>query len=147
MSLANSIKIVSVDTLDAIAANATDYIEEKHVKIEKIGTILDAKRGQFFVAAYENQMGQWKKILPDCLMTASKYLETITGSTEPIWLLGEGLVYYKDKFNADGIRFLDEKYWVPKAAKIHLLGWRMALAGGFAEPLMLGPDYLRRPII
>ncbi len=147
MSLANSIKIVSVGTLDAIAANATDCIEEKHVKIEKIGTVLDAKRGQFFVAEYENQMGQWKKILPDCLMTAPKYLETIAGSAEPIWLLGEGLVYYKDKFNADGIKFLDEKYWAPKAAKIHLLGWQKALAGGFAEPLMLGPDYLRRPII
>ncbi len=145
MSLANSTKIVSVDTMDVIAANATDYINEKGTPLEKIGTVLDAKRGQFFVAAYENRIGQWKKTLPDCLMSARQYLEKIAGSRTPVWLLGEGLVYYKDKFEADGIRFMNEQYWVPKAAKIHLLGWQMALAGQFAEPLALQPAYLRRP--
>jgi tRNA threonylcarbamoyladenosine biosynthesis protein TsaB len=158
MHLANAAKIIAVDTLDVIAANVTDYIkdlssiapakEEERVKdLTKIATILDAKRGQFFIAAYENKQGQWEKTMPDCLMTAEQFLENFSGSFQTIWLLGEGLVFYKDKFKADGIRFLDEKYWNPRAEKVYKLGWQKALAGQFADPLTLQPTYLRKPDI
>ena len=148
MHLANAAKIVAVDTLDVIAANATDYIKEEKAKgLTKIATILDAKRSQFFIAVYQNKQGRWKKSVPDCLMTARQFLEKSAGKTQPIWLLGEGLVYYKDKFKADGIHFLNERYWSPRAEKVHLLGWQKALAGQFADPLTLQPTYLRRPDI
>jgi tRNA threonylcarbamoyladenosine biosynthesis protein TsaB len=154
MHLANAAKVVAVDTLDVIAANADDYIKEEKAKgIIQIATILDAKRGQFFIAAYQNEQvrtgtayaGVWKKTLPDCLMTAEQFLENFTGQSQSIWLLGEGLVYHKDKFEADGIRFLNERYWSPRAGKVHLLGWQKALTGQFADPLTLQPTYLRRP--
>jgi tRNA threonylcarbamoyladenosine biosynthesis protein TsaB len=158
MHLANATKTIAVDTLDVIAANVTDYIkdlssiapakEEERVKdLTKIATILDAKRGQFFIAAYENKQGRWEKTMPDCLMTAEQFLENFAGSFQTIWLLGEGLVFYKDKFKADGIRFLDEKYWNPRAEKVYKLGWQKALAGQFADPLTLQPTYLRKPDI
>ena len=168
MHLANSAKIVAVDTLDVLAANATDYIkdlssvlssvaeakeeakakEEEQVKdLTRIAAILDAKRGQFFIAAYEYEQGLWKKIMPDCLMTAEQFLEKFAGKSHPVWLLGEGLVYYKDRFEAEGVRFLDEKYWNPRAENVHKLGWQMALAGQFADPLTLQPTYLRKPDI
>jgi len=189
MHLANATKTVAVDTLDVIAVNATDYLyttKRRKTAIEKIATILDAKRGQFFAAVYQNQRGlrhkdakqtknneyrtrnleirhsildinprrpgvsvtgngQWVKILPDTLVTAPQFLEEFAGSDQPIWLLGEGLVYHKDKFNADGIGFLDKRYWNPWAGKVHLLGWKMALAGQFTDALTLKPAYLRRP--
>lgn len=148
MHLANAVKIITVDTLDVIAANASDYItEEKAKDLNKIATILDAKRGQFFIAAYQNKQGQWKKSMPDCLMTAEQFIENCGGKSRPVWLLGEGLVYHKDKFKADGIRFLDEKYWNPRAEKVYKLGWQKALAGQFADPLTLQPTYLRKPDI
>jgi tRNA threonylcarbamoyladenosine biosynthesis protein TsaB len=167
MHLANAAKIIAVDTLDVIAANATDYISacrrdfaegEKEEKakpealprgegLAKIATILDAKRGQFFIAAYQNKQGQWKKSMPDCLMTAGQFIENCGGKSRPVWLLGEGLVYHKDKFKADGIRFLNERYWNPRAEKVYMLGWQKALAGQFADPLTLQPTYLRRPDI
>jgi tRNA threonylcarbamoyladenosine biosynthesis protein TsaB len=148
MHLANAAKIIAVDTLDVIAANATDYIKEEKAKgLTKIATILDAKRSQFFIAAYQNKQGQWKKSMPDCLMTAEQFIENCGGKSRPVWLLGEGLVYHKDKFKADGIRFLDEKYWNPRAEKVYKLGWEKALAGQFADPLTLQPTYLRRPDI
>jgi len=148
MNLANAVKIIAVDTLDVIAANASDYIKGEKVKdLNKIATILDAKRGQFFIAAYENEQGQWKKTMADCLMTAGEFIENCDGKSRPVWLLGEGLVYYKDKFEGEGIRFLDEKYWNPRAEKVHNLGWEKALAGHFADPLTLQPMYLRRPDI
>lgn len=155
MHLANDVKIVAVDTLDVIAANVIDLTAENTVRCsnpepritnnEKIATILDAKRGQFFIAVYEHQASSWKKILPDSLMTASQFLEQFANPNQPIWLLGVGLVYHKDKFKADGIQFLDEKYWNPRAAKVHLLGWKKAQAGQFADPLTLKPTYLRTP--
>ncbi len=146
MHLANNAKIVAVDTLDVIAANATDYIKQGNTDVEKIATILDAKRGQFYIAVYQRTSdGIWKKTLPDSLMTASQFLDRFTGKAEPIWLLGEGLVYYADKFKAEGIHFFDEQYWTPRAAKVHLLSWKMACAGQFADPVTLQPNYLRRP--
>jgi tRNA A37 threonylcarbamoyladenosine modification protein TsaB len=147
MHLANAARVVAVDTLDVIAANTTDYTKEKDTEVEKIATILDAKRGQFYVAVYQHctSDGIWKKVLPDSLMTASQVLEKFAAPDQPVWLLGVGLVHHKDKFKADGIRFLDEQYWYPRAEKVHLLGWKMAQAGQFADPLTLTPLYLRKP--
>ena len=168
MSLATAAKIVAVDSLDVSAANVIDLTpqttshERRATSDEKVAVILDAKRGQFFIAVYERRTtnhepqatshespvtnhGIWKKLLPDSLMTAPEFLEKFAAPDQPIWLLGDGLLYYKDKFKADGTRFFDEQYWSPKASKVHLLGWQKALAGQFANSLTLQPNYLRAP--
>jgi hypothetical protein len=117
---------------------------------ESIATILDAKRGQFFIAVYKRlhentvsflrnlsstPIGEQEstshyplsairypliKVLPDSLMTASQFLAQFACGENPIWLLGDGLLYYKDKFKADSTRFLEQKYWSPRASKVHL---------------------------
>jgi len=148
----NKIKIVTVDSLDATAANATEYIKQNHTRLNKIAAVTDAKRGQFFIAAYKFDSEKttafpWRKILDDCLMSPQQFMERFSVRSEPIWLLGEGLVYYKEKFEAEGIKFLDEKYWPPKASNIHLLGYQLAVEGKFADPLTIQPKYLRRPDI
>jgi tRNA threonylcarbamoyladenosine biosynthesis protein TsaB len=142
MHLANEAKIVAVYTSDCIAANAADY---KDKELKKIATILDAKRGQFFVAAYQNRNSQWIKTLPDCLMTSEGFVQKFADTEEPVWLLGEGLVYYKHLFSAPGIDFLDSSYWCPRAAKVLMLGYKMACEGQFSDPLTLKPVYLQRP--
>jgi tRNA threonylcarbamoyladenosine biosynthesis protein TsaB len=144
MHLANAAKIVAVDTLDVIAANAGDYTETEGKELKKIATILDAKRGQFFVAVYQNSNGRWIKTLPDCLMTALQFVQKFADTEEPIWLLGEGLTYYTHLFEAPGIEFLDSRYWCPRAKNVHLLGYKMACEGQFADPITLEPTYLRR---
>lgn len=153
MHLANNAKIVAVDTLDVIAANIDGYFKQIRNDVEKIAVILDAKRGQFYIAVYQRTSdeqrtasdGIWKKSLPDSLMTASQFLDRFAGKTKPVWLLGEGLVYYADKFKAEGVCFLDESCWTPRAEKVHMLGWKMACAGQFADPVTLQPKYLRKP--
>jgi len=172
MHLANAAKIVAVDTLDVIAANAQECkeIANRNSQIANvIAPILDAKRNQFFIAVYQyqpqtgknagksqiairkSQMAMsdpiWKKILPDALMTASEFIEMFVEGDKPIWLLGDGLLYHKDKFKAQGIRFLDERFWSPRASKVHELGWQKARAFQFADPVTLTPNYLRRPDI
>jgi tRNA threonylcarbamoyladenosine biosynthesis protein TsaB len=161
MHLASAVKIVAVDTLDVIAANAADYIRQEKTDVEKIAVILDAKRGQFYIAVYQRtsnerqaaSRGIWKKIFPDSLMTAPQFLDRFSGKSGLVWLLGEGLVYYADKFKpvpsgaegAEGIHFFDEQYWTPRAEKVHLLGYEMSLKGQFADPVTLQPKYLRCP--
>lgn len=140
MFLANKCKIAAVDTLDVIASNITE--PEKY---KRIGTILDAKRGQFFAAAYELENGnKYRKTLDDCLITAGDFLEKNVNS-EPIWLLGEGLVYYRDNFKTDGVNFLDEQYWWPKASRVHQLGCEKAQDNLFEDAYSLQPFYLRQP--
>ena len=146
MHLASTVKIVKVDTFDVIASNINDYMKRENTRVEKIAVILDAKRNQFYITAYQQiSEGIWKKFLSDSLMTASQFLDRFAGKSKPVWLLGEGLVYYADKFKAEGVCFLDEKFWNPRAEKVHMLGWKMACAGQFADPVTLQPKYLRKP--
>ncbi len=178
MHLANAAKIIAVDTLDVIAANANDYIKDKNTSLlktpsrhpepseielqpktqspERIAAILDAKRGQFFIAVYQHISPRrlktennrtWKKIFPDSLMTAPQFLSQFTHDEQPIWLLGDGLLYHRDKFKAEEVRFIDEKYWSPRASKVLLLGWEKALTKKFENPITLTPNYLLRPDI
>jgi len=159
----NSIKIVAVDTLDVIAANIIDFAassEQPTTIPEKIAAILDAKRGRFFIAVYKHikKPGPSRnplsaityplsKIAPDSLMTPQQFLDSFASSAEPLGLLGEGLVYYKDKFTTDGIYFFDQKYWTPSAAKVHLLGRHLARENHFADPITLTPKYLHNPLV
>jgi len=164
MHLAHSVKIAAVDTLDVVAANVIDLTPENNLDasndnlpamdFERVAAVLDAKRGQFFIAAYErdadnhpNPAGRagWKKIQPDSLLTPSQFLDRFASKDKPIWLLGDGLLYYKDKFRAGGVRFFEEKFWSPRAGKVFLLGRQMALKDQFADALTLTPNYLRNP--
>ncbi len=145
MNLATGAKIVTVDTLDCIAANAFDYLATEKPYISRIACLLDAKRGQFFTAVYDVNLGKWKKTLPDCLMTPDEFIQKFTKQA-PIWLLGEGLVYYKDKFKADGVSFFDESLWTPKASQVYKLGLAKAAQNQFSDPLTLQPLYLRRAL-
>jgi tRNA threonylcarbamoyladenosine biosynthesis protein TsaB len=166
MNLANGARIVAVDTLDVVAANVVGLSgaglqpiaghQPPDVNCQRLAAVLDAKRGRFFIAVYERQAddepqarqtGVWKKLLPDSLMTIAEFLTRFVGGQGPIWLLGDGLVYYQGDFQADGVRFFEQTYWSPQARNVHALGWQMALRGQFADPLTLTPNYLRRPDI
>ena len=164
MQLAQSVKIVTVDTLDVVAANVINLIPEKNlsasinkqpvISAERVAVVLDAKRGQFFIAGYEpdkdkepNEAGRdtWKKVLQDCLMTPSQFFDSFACEAKEVWLLGDGLLYYKVKFQADNIYFFEEKDWSPRADKVLLLGQHTALKEQFADALTLTPNYLRKP--
>lgn len=137
MALAAQSKIVAVSTSEATAMNVDDE------KIKKIATIVDAKRGQFFVATFERKNGTWEKILPDCMMTAEQFKEKF--DSEPIWLLGEGLLYYAKKFETNHIKILDKKYWSPRASNVFKIGAKLAMENKFSDPVSLVPFYLRKP--
>ncbi|MHC4239097.1 MAG: hypothetical protein ACYSUC_04990 [Planctomycetota bacterium] len=55
-------------------------------------------------------------------MTAPQFLEQFASKPEPIWLLGEGLLYHKESLEYEGVGFLPEECWSPHASKVHQLG-------------------------
>ncbi len=138
-------KIVALSTLDVLAENVLDYMQDETVESRRVATVLDAKRGQFFVAIYDWRGATPHKILPDCLVNADEFVKQYADPENPIQLLGEGLYYYKDRFQSSGVEILDSKYWYPHAQHLYRLGRNHALLGHFADPVNLIPHYIRGP--
>ncbi len=161
MHIAHPVRIVAVDTLDVIAANAPTTDHGK--SIDRIAAILDAKRNQFYIAAYQRPIDPgnappeatsdirrttykpWQRLTPNSLITPTQFLNTFADPANPISLLGDGLLSHKGKFQSSGTELLDQEYWSPQAANVHALGYQLAQAGNFADPLKLIPTYIRRP--
>ena len=144
-AFAAGVKIVAVNTMDVIATNATRYRIETGEEIGRIAVILDAKRKQFYIAVFDWADGRWVKVKADCLMTSPQFVRQFGSDKEPLWLLGEGLVFYKDAFLADGVRIMEKEYWSARAGGVYLIGRTLAKAGQFTDPANLVPFYLRRP--
>ena len=175
MHLANAVQIVTVDSLDVIAANLSDAPAEHSaargaeagIIPDRIAALFDAKRGQFYVSVYQripSAAGQpagdgdegpgyripgpdnslWQRIAPDSLLTAREILDGFARS-DRLGLLGDGLFYHRDQFGTDRVAVLPERYWSPRAANVHRLGYEKARAGRFADPWTLTPFYLRGP--
>ncbi len=144
MALAQQTRIIAVKTTDALAENAKTCIIEQNLPINRIATIIDAKRNHFFTAVFEKSGDQWVKTTDDILIKADEFVERFAGADEPLWLLGEGLLYYKDKFAAGGIKVLDEQYWATRASGIYKAGRKQAKNNDYTDPKALSPLYLRK---
>ena len=148
MALANNTRIVPVSTLDSMAANTTAATAGQ---FGSIATIVDAKRNRFFVAGYKAPTCHtpWtdapEKILDDCLMTPQEFLEAFCATHGPVAILGDGLVYYADRFASDHVTVLDQSSWSPRARAVLNLGQKKAEQGLFVDALTLTPNYLRSP--
>jgi tRNA threonylcarbamoyl adenosine modification protein YeaZ len=130
MHLATGVRIVTVDTLDVIAANV---LHSPLTCPASIATVLDAKRNQFFMAGYRlaapasptaggDSMNVWTKLMDDCIITAQAFMDEFVPSHAPVGLLGDGLLFHQDKFGHPGLSILPESLWTPKASSVYRLG-------------------------
>ena len=145
LALANNARIVALSTMDAIVPNADKLIQDKGIEPKRIATVLDAKRKHFYIANYKYTPHGWEKTLDDCMIMAEDFANKYADPKDPIWVMGEGLVYYKEKFDKDGIEIADHKFWPASAENAYLAGRKMAQAGNFTKPQDLTPFYIRRP--
>jgi tRNA threonylcarbamoyladenosine biosynthesis protein TsaB len=145
--LAQQARIVAVDSTDVIAENAPDCADDDPTKpVDCVCTILDAKRNQFYASVFERRSTGWTKLFGTETLTAEALLERLGRlKEEKVYLLGEGLVYYADKFEAPFTAILDETYWVPTSGGLFRVGRRLAGRGQFADPMALTPFYIRQP--
>lgn len=138
-------KIVAVDSLDALAENATDYIRESGSDLTRVATILDAKQNRFFISVYERSGEHWIKLMPSGLLSPEAIISYINKEGVPTGLLGEGLTYYADQFASPLTRLIDPHYWPATARGVYAVGRRLAEQGRFADPALLVPAYIRKP--
>ena len=141
-ALGNNAKVVGVNTSDALALNASDFEKDTGTQVEKVATVIDGKRGLFFVAIYEKQGEKWVKILDDKMIKSEDFVGEYC-QNGPIWLLGEGLVYYKEDFAGENVKFLPEEYWPARAKNVYFIGQQLADENCFDDPVKLVPFYLR----
>ncbi len=168
MHLASAVKIVTVDSLDVIAANVANPSPDavnrsvsplSQTAPEMIAPILDAKRGQFYMAVYklskaknatgvekiDGPQAMYEKVQSDSLFTTDQVVEMFANSDKTLHLLGDGLLFHENTFRDRGVHILDKALWSPQASNVHLLGLKMAEQGQFADPYALAPHYIRRP--
>ncbi|MBW8036099.1 MAG: tRNA (adenosine(37)-N6)-threonylcarbamoyltransferase complex dimerization subunit type 1 TsaB [Planctomycetes bacterium] len=146
MAVANpQIRVLGVKSSDVGLQNAISFAKYTNTQITRTATIIDAKRSHFFIALFEKQQNEWVKTLEDCLMKASDFVKRFADTDKPVWLLGEGLVYYKDDFNAKGIEFIGPEFWPANASGVFNAGRRVLASSGYQNPQNLTPFYLRRP--
>jgi len=71
--------------------------------------------------------------------------QLLAEAPRPLYVLGPGLTAHREAFTAQGVLWLPQAAWQPRAAAVHSCGWRRAQAGRFTDPNLLLPIYLRRP--
>ena len=173
LAFARSVKIVSVPSLEALALNAVRPNNQKTCVIKNLAVVLQAGRGHVFTAIFEYQpdnvsleatendnlskepkicckdagvgiLPGFRILINQTIMTPA---ELLAQTKRPLFLLGEGLNYYRSELAADGenVIWLDEKYWYSEVEFVHCCGLCRARVGLFAQPDQLTPIYLRRP--
>jgi tRNA threonylcarbamoyladenosine biosynthesis protein TsaB len=142
LAMATGVKLVGVPSVRVLAENAPR--EARNVII-----VLDAKRGQIFTARFEragdeSHEDDWMEVEPAHLDTLAGML---TRSPRPVFLLGEGLPFHigSPSQTEPGVIPTASTAWQARASVVAHLGWQLARAGQFADPLTLSPLYVRPP--
>jgi tRNA threonylcarbamoyladenosine biosynthesis protein TsaB len=131
-------RVVAVPTMDMLARNAlaADPVPEH------VATLLDAKRGQVFAAAYSIREGEPVRVIDAHL---SEPLAFLNRCPRPLAVLGEGLAQYAELAAQAGARVLTTELWAGRAEHVLALGLRLAETGQYTLAGDLLPLYIRRP--
>lgn len=127
--------IVGVCSLDAMALNAGK-------PFERVLTVLDAKRGDVYAAAYERRENVMERV-HDPEAMAPEQAKTLLAS--PMLVMGDALLRHSTTFISGSNQAAPEELWRIRATRVAELGWRAFSAGYRDDPLALDPLYLRRP--
>ncbi|MBN2513698.1 MAG: tRNA (adenosine(37)-N6)-threonylcarbamoyltransferase complex dimerization subunit type 1 TsaB [Sedimentisphaerales bacterium] len=138
-------KIVAVNTLDALAHNAIHDMENTDSPVQQIATILDAKKGYFYIAVFNKTDTGLHRMTEDLLITPAVFLSDHCEGQSKTALLGEGLVYYHKQFEHPNTVILDKSCWPASAVSVWHVARRRAKQQQFDDPNNLVPLYIRRP--
>ncbi len=137
------IELVPVRTSDAIMQNVKTGADFANIK--RLGTVIDAKRGNFFWSYYELSEGGYRKVRDDCMLSSGEILEEYVNKDRPLCLAGEGLARHWGLFEAEGVEMLPDEVWRPGAESVFHQAVEQSGSQRGAEPVSLQPLYIRRP--
>lgn len=127
--------LVEVNTLDVLAAQAGDRAGCQAA----VWAVLDAQRGDLFVARYDSATPLPSAGDPTQLLSADAWLAAVQPGD---LVVGQAAARYAERLPA-GVVLADEATCQPRAATVGLLGARLLAAGQTIAPFALAPRYHR----
>jgi tRNA threonylcarbamoyladenosine biosynthesis protein TsaB len=124
----------------AIGISSLDVIAENINKDGYLSVILDARRGNVYVAPYEHKDKRLKRIAPYRLINFNDWFRTIK---KQIFVLGDGISAYNGELlKEENIICLSERFWYPDAKNLCRLALEKFKAHGADKIEELSPLYL-----
>lgn len=144
LSLAAGIPVVTVSTLDVLAANVAG-------SGILAGTILDARKNEVYAAFYETDNNIPTRITPIEACSPERLVDMARQQVElrvnkELLLLGDGFYPYEDFFRENLGDYLKEagpQFMLPRAASLASLAVNKVLKHEYADTLSLKPLYIR----
>ncbi|MBX7167104.1 MAG: tRNA (adenosine(37)-N6)-threonylcarbamoyltransferase complex dimerization subunit type 1 TsaB [Pirellulales bacterium] len=134
LAYALAAKCIGVGSLETIAAQAPESIDDLHVGI-------DAQRGQVYAARYlRDTAGAWQVVEPVAIVDRSRWLANCHSGSA---VSGPALES-SGTLVAPGVTVVPRDCWRPRAATVARLAWQRAARGEFDDVLRLVPNYVRR---
>ncbi len=127
--------VIGVCSFDGMAENAPQ-------ECERVLTVLDARRGQVYAAAYERRNRRLVRLHDPAVMAPGAAAGLLP---KPYLAMGDALEQYADALCAGGAEAADSEYWRIHAKVIGRLGLEAFRAGRRDDALALAPIYLRLP--
>ena len=121
------------------AANTLRLIASQVPTDGEIEVVMDAQRGELFVAGYAREGESLKQLREVSIVAADQWLESRPVSAT---LTGPGLAKVKGRLG-DEAKTADEADWIPQAEQLARLA-AGAEPEDFVEPFTLVPNYFRK---
>jgi tRNA threonylcarbamoyladenosine biosynthesis protein TsaB len=125
-------EILGINTLEAIAAQA-------QTSCENVWTLLDAHRGQLFVARYRLRAGDLSEVTPTHIAAIDDWL---AGYSPGEHVTGPGISRIAARLPADAA-LVDSSLWTPQAATVGQLAFRHYRSGRRDDVWSFSPNYYR----
>jgi tRNA threonylcarbamoyladenosine biosynthesis protein TsaB len=134
LAQATGAQLHGVSTLQALAEGASEHAAGRPVL-----TVLDARRGEAFVAAYAGD----EQLVPPAAVTP-EVLATIPKDAHPPWLaVGDGAVRFRSVLEPTGVAIPPDRSPLHGVSAVALA--RLAQRGATRNAAAVVPDYLRLP--
>jgi len=140
LALGTGAMLVGVPTLEVLA-------EGYAVPDVTICALLDARRGEVFMALFRRRETHLERLSPDAVLTPEVVKSMLARAESPVHLIGDGAVRYRERFEAmlgDRVCMTETGLQtIPSAAVTGLVGLQQ-LAGGKRPGAVVEPVYLRK---
>ena len=140
LALGTGAMLVGVPTLEVLA-------EGYAVPDVTICALLDARRGEVFMALFRRKETCLERVSPDAVLTPEAVQSVLARAESPVHLIGDGAVRYRERFEAmlgDRVCMTETGLrTVPSAAVTGRVSLRQ-LAGGKRPGAVVEPVYLRK---